>query len=116
MDKLYKIYGLEKCITTNTRRFMAGHFPDNLIYPGVLLLDILQRSIIQKLFEETNKLYFTAFIKSANFKKVLKQSESINLEFNVCKNGKDYLIDAIIFSSNDEVMDSKLLLKEVRYD
>lgn len=76
-----------KCVTAN-EPFFTGHFPDNAVMPGVLILEALaQTGGIALLSEPGNEGRIVLFggVKNARFKAIVKPGDVLELECRLTK-------------------------------
>ncbi|MCR5148101.1 MAG: 3-hydroxyacyl-ACP dehydratase FabZ [Eubacterium sp.] len=74
-----------KCVTVN-EQFFCGHFPEEHVMPGVLIIEALaQTGAVCMLSKEENKgkIAFFGGIKSARFKKQVKPGDVLNLRCDI---------------------------------
>ena len=79
-----------KCVTANEMQFL-GHFPNNPVMPGVLIIEALaQVGAVAILTKEENKgkLVFFGGIKNARFKRQVEPGDVLELECRLtCQKG-----------------------------
>ena len=79
-----------KNVTIN-EPFFAGHFPDNPVMPGVLILEALGQTSTVLAFAskddniDDGTLYYLAGINNARFKRVVEPGDQLRLEVRVKK-------------------------------
>ena len=76
-----------KCVTAN-EQFFVGHFPEQAVMPGVLILEALaQTGAIALLSEEGNEGRIALFggIKNARFRGVVRPGDVVELECKLTK-------------------------------
>lgn len=93
--KAYEYLTAIKNVTCN-EPFFTGHFPDNPIMPGVLMLEALAQAgcILSKMSREPQEgyefFYFFAGIDNARFKQVVVPGDQLRLEVNNVSHKRDF--------------------------
>jgi 3-hydroxyacyl-[acyl-carrier-protein] dehydratase len=84
-----------KNVTIN-ENFFTGHFPENPIMPGVLMLEALAQAsgllvgLSQKPEENVGMLHFFAGIDNAKFKHVVIPGDQLRLEVKILSRKRDF--------------------------
>ncbi len=73
----------KKCVSFNEPYF-AGHFPNEPVMPGVLIIEAMAQAILSKPGQEGKTAYF-AGIQNAKFKKKVKPGDVLTLELEIIK-------------------------------
>ena len=111
-----------KNVTIN-EPFFTGHFPENPIMPGVLMLEALAQAsgilshLSQPPKEGSNVLYYFAGIKNAKFRHVVIPGDQLRLEVKFISNKQDFWrVEAKAFVSEKLACSAELLsaVKESR--
>ncbi|MFC1576368.1 3-hydroxyacyl-ACP dehydratase FabZ [Candidatus Omnitrophota bacterium] len=111
-----KIVGI-KNVTTN-EPFFQGHFPQQPVMPGVLIIEALAQTcgvLVLKREENRGKLAYFAAINNAKFRKPVFPGDTLRLEVEVIKYrmGKIVQIHGIAKVEEDVVAEGDLLFSVI---
>lgn len=99
-------------MVSGNEEFFQGHFPDNPVMPGVLILEALaQTGAVALLSQEEYKgktAYFGAMDK-VKFKKIVKPGDVLILEIEIIRNKGNFGIGKAVAYVEDEIAAEALL-------
>lgn len=94
-----------KCVSINEAYF-EGHFPNNPIMPGVLVVEALAQvgviTILTK-SENSEKLVLFAGIKNALFKRQIKPGDTINLLYELVSQDDSFIMGKAVAKVNEKI-------------
>ena len=88
IDRVEEIVEGEKVIATNNEPFFAGHFPQEPVMPGVLIVEAMAQAgavAILSMDEFKGKTAYFGGIKNAKFKKKVVPGDVLRLEVSIEK-------------------------------
>lgn len=92
VDRIVEVKGKEKIVgiknVTANEPFFTGHFPDNLVMPGVLIVEALAQTagvLMLNTPENLGKLAFFMGIENAKFRKPVIPGDQLRLEVEVIR-------------------------------
>lgn len=120
IDKLEFLDEKNQCVTCSNsfnrdEFYFSGHFPDNPITPGVILVEAMAQSIIVLLKclenDRVEENYYLSKIIDMRFRKVLCPDEKVYIDSTLCRTvGRFYFAKSRIYNQDNETIASGELI------
>lgn len=95
--------------------YFTGHFPDNPVMPGVLIVESLAQtaSILGRILEQKNGIYVFAEIEKAKFLQLVKPKSTLVLEAKIISVRDPLIVADCVASCNKQIV-AKCKIKAFR--
>lgn len=103
---------LNSFLSNEILEFVTGHFPEKIIIPGAVLLEVIDRAVSDYLQSKLNTSYKLRHIQQAIFYSALNNLSNADFIFNINQQSEKVLeVDGVIKTNDIKIVNVKMIYK-----